>query len=449
MKSVKKNRTVIFIVYVISSFLLIIASYSKSGHYQLSRFVKPEICSGCHEGIYNQWRYSMHSLALVDPVYKKVASYFLKGLTVKDEILEAESCPKCHTPIGYMTGLPVKTSEEKQKLPDIAVKGIQCDFCHSATGAERNYNNSIAVEPGFGEDNPGTKRGPFKDSDSEYHDSAYSKFHTESKICGTCHNVRHVVYGTKLESTYDEWLKGPYNSDDPKKRITCQGCHMYQRLGYPATGSTERPKNPGSASDFSKKREHIFTHYFVGGNGFVPSLFNDKIRLKMAEERLKNAAELSIDASGIKDYKLVINIKNSGAGHYLPTGLTNVRQMWLEISITDHKRRVVYRSGRTDKNGYITEGTIIYNTVFGDGKGKPVVNISKAREILSDKRIPPMKTVSETIKLPSGRYRYINVNIKLLYRSVPQRSLDSLMGRGKVKFPVITMEELNKKVIWN
>lgn len=423
--------------------LFFVTACSKTKHYELSRFVSPEICGGCHKDIYSQWKNSMHNLSHVDPAYLKVSNFLLKGLTDADQIKEAESCVKCHTPLGFVSRTTMKTSEES-KAPEIAKKGIQCDYCHSATGAYQLYNNGITLKPGNGENDPGIKRGPFKDSKSSYHENEYSEFHTESEICGTCHDVRHVVYGTKLETTYEEWKNSPYNSDNPSKKITCQGCHMYQRPGIPATASTDRPKNPGTAASGGPRRDHIFTHYFVGGNSYIPGKFNDSLKPAMAEERLKNAAEVSIPGYDIQKGELTINIKNIGAGHNLPTGLTDTRQMWLEIKVRDKNKKIIFSSGVPADDGTLPENSIIFNTIFGDGNGRPVINIAKAKEILKDKRILPLKSVNETIKLPGANLKSIEVQVKLQYRSVPQKLLDMIDGKGKIIFPIITMAEANK-----
>ena len=441
----KLSRNLLFfIIFIISTYLI---AFAKSKDFNISRFIAADTCWGCHDTIYRQWNKSMHGLAHKDPVYLKVALFLLKGLTDKDELKEAEICVKCHTPIGFFSGYPKKLSDDQKKIPEIAKNGVQCDFCHSATHSEKTFNNKMVLDPGHGEKDPGTKRGPFKDSESEFHKTQFSEFHTSSKICGTCHNVRHVVFGTKLENTYDEWENSPYNSKDPEKLVTCQGCHMYQRPGFPGTGSTKRVKNPGKAADFGPFRDHIFTHYFVGGNRFVPSLFNDTLRDKMVEDRLKNAAELTVDTTQVKSNKLIINIKNTGAGHYLPTGLTNVRQMWLEITVKDRKGKIIFQSGKLDKDGYLPDNTIIYNTVFGDGDGKPVLNVSKARKIIKDRRIPPLESLKETIKLPNNNYKSININVRLLYRSLPQKILDLVTKKGKHKLPVTVMNRIKKTVV--
>lgn len=422
------------------------SSFSGDSFFSIDRFIEPETCGDCHSEIYSQWKTSMHGLAHHDPVYNAVASSFLKGLTDKEEISEAESCVKCHTPVGNVSGYPLKTSDDMGRVAPIATKGIQCDYCHSAVKAVKMFNNGIYLDPGHGEDNPGVKRGPSKDSESDFHESAFSEFHTKSDICGTCHDVSHVSFGTKLETTYSEWKKSPYNSEDPEKRIDCQGCHMFQRPGVAGTATTKRPKNKGKAADDGPDREHVFTHYFAGGNSVIPGLYGDSIKQRLATERLQNSAELSMDTRELGKGVLGITIKNSGAGHYLPTGLTDVRQMWLEVHITDEKGRELFKSGVPDKDGKIPEGSMIYNTVFGDGKGRPVKNIAKAREVLKDNRIPPLQSVSEKVLFKYDKAKTLNVKINLQYRLAPQEVVDETAGKGKIILPVITMEKLEKTV---
>ncbi len=408
-------------------------------HYELSRFISPSTCGGCHSDIYKQWKGSSHSLAHVDELYNAERIHVLEGVKDKDERKEAEICVKCHTPIGYLTGFPTKASQDLAKAPDIAKKGIQCDYCHSMTGSHEVLNAAFKFDPGNGTSDPGTKRGPFKDARSKWHKSEYSGFHTGSRICGTCHNIKHVVFGTVLESTYEEWKKSPYNSSDPEKRITCQGCHMHQRPGMPATGSTERPDNPGKAAYNGPDRPHIFTHYFVGGNTWLGTVHNAKDQVTLAEERLKNTATLRIDGVDRATGRLTISVTNSGAGHDLPTGTTHIRQVWLHVTVKNSRGEVLFESGRPGSNGHLPETTIIYHTVFGDGTGKKVMNLARAREILKDYRIAAGETKKETLLLPARLPDTIEVEAVLKYRLLPQAYLDSFMGEKAPRLPIVDM----------
>lgn len=416
--------------------------------FEVSQFIAPGTCSDCHSDIYAQWQHSMHGLAHPDPIYQKVAKFFLTGLTHPGEVAESESCVKCHTPVGVVTGFPQKTSDDWSKIPEIATRGVQCDFCHSAVGAEKMYNNGMILSPGNGEEDPGVKRGPIKDPVPEFHKAEFSEFHTGAEICGTCHNVKHVAFGTALETTYDEWKDGPYNAKDPAKRVVCQECHMRQKPGVPSTGSTPRPDNPGQASDIGPERDHVYTHYFVGANSFVPAQFGDSDNAAMAAERLAHSATLALDTGGLKKKVLKVTVTNTGAGHKLPTGLTNAREMWLEVTVKSKQDgRVLYASGVPDADGYLADSAVVYHTVFGDDRGKPVDNISLARKILKDRRIPPRESVTETFKLPSGTPATdVVVSARLQYRICSQHLLDLVMGKGVLKVPVVTMAQADAEL---
>jgi len=373
---------------------------------------------------------------------RETALHDLKGLSAQDELAEGELCVKCHTPVGFVSGMPAKTSDHLKKIPQLAQKGVQCDFCHSATGAHKVYNAEIDLDPGQGQSNPGTKRGPYRDSTSDFHKTAYSRYHTGSEICGSCHDVRHVVFGTRLETPYEEWKNGPY----AKKGIPCQGCHMYQRPGVPATGSTERPANPGVAAAGGPRRKHVFTHYFVGANTLIPSLFKNRNQTAMAEERLKSAAIVKIDER-MSNGAITVSITNNGAGHRIPTGLSHVRQMWLEVRITSPDGTVLLHSGSLDGQGRIDQSALIYNTVLGDGKGRPVMNVAKAREILKDRRIEPLKSAVETFRLHQVKNSTVMVEAKLWYRLAPQELADSILGKGKIAIPSVLMAWDKKRVM--
>lgn len=422
------------------------AGTARKQKFDLDRFIEPDTCGGCHTEIMEQWTGSMHNLSHQDPVYLRIASFLRQGLVAEGEIAEAESCVKCHTPVGTVTGFPKKLSDDLSKTPDIAVQGIQCDYCHSAVDVSRMYNNGLVLEPGEGEDEPGVKYGPFDDCEPDFHETAQSALHQRSEICGTCHDVKHVAFGTDLETTYTEWKNSPYNAADPAARVTCQGCHMYQRPGVPATGSTERPENPGAATDYSPERPHIFTHYFVGGNSGVPPLFDDTEKAEMAMARLQHAATLELDLTRLDQKKLGIVVANTGAGHSLPTGLGDLRQVWLEVVIRDAGDKVIYQTGIPDEKKELAADTLIFRTVFGDGNGNPVINLAKAKEVLSDTRIPAKARVTRVIDLESPLSPDTRISVRLLYRGASQKVLNLIPERETDTLPVIEMARVSHTI---
>ena len=443
-----KNRLKKLMVFSIGGSIIFTATLFASSEetIHIDRFIPPEICGDCHTDIFAQWETSMHHLSHKDPVYLRVAQFLRKGLVKEGEIKEAESCVKCHTPMGHLTGFPEKLSDDLSKTPEIATQGIQCDYCHSAETVNRMYNNGLVIKPGQGEDDPGIKYGPFDDSTPDFHEAKFSKLHTGTEICGTCHNVKHVAFGTDLETTYTEWENSPYNLKGPKKKITCQGCHMYQRPQIPATGSTDRPENPGTATDDSDERPHIFTHYFVGGNTSVPEKFDGQEKSGMAIERLKHAATLSIDTALIKQKKLKITVTNTGAGHSIPTGVGDLRQVWLEITLKDKDNKIRFQAGLLNDQHELTKDTVIFRTTFGDENGNEIINIAKATQVLKDNRIKAKQSVTETIDLPVAPEKNDMVTVRLLYRGMPQKILSLIPGKPFEPLPIVEMAKAQQKI---
>ena len=380
------------------------------------------------------------------------ALYNLGKKTAEEEWQKrnVESCVRCHFPIGH-------SSAEKELPVDDEKGGVICDFCHSVRATTGVGNAPYILSPGNAAAmEGGTKYGPFDDSPDTIHKNQYSELHTRSEFCGGCHDVSHAGNDLPIEQTYTEWRQGPYNTGDPKTSVHCQDCHMRQRPGFPSTGSTERPNNPGFAIPEimgGKTQPHIWTHYFVGGSTVPISLPpNSEVQPQMAVERLQNAATLEVrvgsdlERSGM--LKFQVDIKNTGAGHYLPTGLTEMRQMWFEVSVTDSENKPLYNSGAVDAEGKIDPETTIYHTVFGNEKGEPTILVWEATHIISDIRVPPKGKREEHFAclIPNDVKPPLKINAILNYRSAPQYVVNKLLGDKAIKLPIIKMTEISKDV---
>lgn len=419
---------------------------------RVSQFIEPPVCAGCHSRIYSQWDKSMHSKAFTDPLWRAATKMFSKNAVKQEEILEMKACIKCHTPLGFRSYSISSPKDDYDKLAALPAQGIFCNWCHNINEVKHIGDAGYEVAPGDGEDDPSTMLGPRKDAYSDYHPTAYSQLHTKSEFCGLCHNVSHAGNKLPLEQTYYEWKNSPYNTGNPATTVNCQDCHMRQRPGIPATGKTERPDNPGQAADEGPERKHIWTHYFVGANTLGPKILENDLHNQMAVERLRNAADLMLIKKGPfrknELSRISVKVINSGAGHYLPTGITEVRQMWLDVKITDDSGKTILRSGSLDQNGNIDENAVLYGTRLGDEKGMPVVNVALADRILYDHRIPPQGYVIEkyAFQIPPDAVSPLTIKATLKYRSVSQSLAETLLGRTAPEIPVVDMASLVDKI---
>ena len=421
---------------------------------RVNQFIDPSVCAECHSEIYKQWNGSMHSKAFIDPVWRAATKLFFKEAVKSYEILELKACVKCHTPLGFRSYSISSPEDDYDKLAELPAQGIFCNWCHNISEVKHLGDAGYEVEPGGGEDDPSTMLGPLKDADSDFHPTKYSELHTKSEFCGLCHNVSHAANKMPIEQTYNEWKNGPYNTGNPETTVHCQDCHMRQRPGIASTGKTDRPDNPGTACDGGPEREHIWTHYFVGGNAIITKFLGSEVHAQMAVERLQNAADLELikrDSYRKNELSFMkVKVINSGAGHYIPTGITEVRQMWLDVSITDARGKTILRSGSLDENGEIDENAVMYNTHLGNEKGEKVINIAKADRILSDRRIPPKGYAIETYAfyIPADAVSPLKVEVSLKYRSLSQPLANTLLGSDAPEIPVIDMVSLVDKLLF-
>lgn len=404
-----------------------------------SDFESANVCNGCHPTIYNQWKGSMHSNAFNDPVFQ--ALWNLGEKEVGEDIRNL--CAGCHSAIGTVSK-EIKKEGNKFVASEVAMEGVTCDMCHtisesriheSPTGLPQNA--SFMISPGD------TKRGPYKDSKSPYHKTMYSELHTKSEFCGSCHNVFHPVSNFHIENTYTEWKFSIY----AQKGIQCQDCHMVPvEVAVETAKTLKKPdKLPGQPCITGPKRDYMYTHEFVGGNAVITKLMGSDKHSEMAIKRLQNAAALEVKFDDIKKGKmgeLKVKVINETAGHNLPTSLTEVREMWLEVYIKDEKGNVVFSSGVIDKDGNVDEKAESFNASAVDEKGHHTVKPWEIARFEYVNTIPPKghKTVKYNFIVPQ-KAKKLTAEVKLNYRSYPQKVANALLGQSAPKIPVIVMKD--------
>jgi hypothetical protein len=228
------------------------------------------------------------------------------------------------------------------------------------------------------------------------HRGARTAYQRSSEFCGACHDVR--LFGTdaiggaergehfkRLRNAYSEWAAWAAGERARGRTpASCQDCHMSlypgvcvpspsavgisaASLGCPA-GTVMSPRAPGSyatgrsATDSAASR--IATHYFSGvdvplARGFDPRAVDDAtldvagIPLGARQRRdllLASAMKLTLDAPRADGDRLEIPIvvENVGAGHRVPAGFSQEREIWIHLRVTDGRGRIVYEVGKVD-----------------------------------------------------------------------------------------------------
>mgnify|MGYP001129140040 CR=1 FL=1 len=394
-------------------------NFGPNQHYMVSRsatrYENSRNCVGCHPDTFNQFNVSQHSKAFTDPLFQTQYFREIVPLAKRNPIYRAAAkrCIQCHSPVLFMshTGMIHVPSQASS-----VETGITCDFCHTFAGFAEN--GDYLSEPS------GKKQGPYEmDSIHGEKNGALSA----SEFCAYCHNLTNHN-DLEIMGTFTEWKK----SSRGKKLVTCQECHM-SKNGY--GGGFERGPAAYLQIGFSQEnkapiRDKLFSHLFPGSH---------------SQKQLQGAAaiEASLSNTMMPDGKRILNVQviNSRSGHRLPTGQTDLRMVWLEVTASTasgdplavrHLKspgfgKEAYGFAGSAEDDVEVIGTIVprhsrvYRTVFADEQGNRALSATSAKSVLFDNRLNPDETRNEkyVVSVPLGYTGPVTIQAKLSYLLVP------------------------------
>jgi hypothetical protein len=335
-------------------------------------------CGSCHERQYQEWRGSMMAYGAVSPVFhalEAAGNAITHGALASDGNGGGLFCQRCHTPVSVaLEEFPAFAVMDGAPSSDFigatGARGISCDVCHQMVHADLpgsllgdGIANSAFV---FGDDR--TKYGPLRfPAASPAHESEGSPFVDSSALCGSCHDVRPGVPDVetgepfqRLENLFTEWAQGPYASTaNPFGRVvSCQDCHM---SAYPYSPPGTYFQDTASNVEGSPVRI-VSTHYFTGVDVALADFpfpgqsgsDLDSHGLPIAQQvrradLLRAACTLEVEGPSELPERgplpITVSVTNTGAGHNVPSGFSQERQVWIELTVVDGGGRLLYRSG--------------------------------------------------------------------------------------------------------
>jgi hypothetical protein len=244
-----------------------------------------------------------------------------------------------------------------------------------------------------------------------------------SEFCGACHDVR--LFGTdslgvrekgehfkRLRNAYSEWKTWADTEKLAGRRAaTCQDCHMSLYPGVCVAGSsTSAPsrsdgcptgfhfesrapgeKARGMVASSSSEPRALTTHYFTSVDLPLSTEFDDKwasdptldasgspIGLELRRRQLLThtfAFALGRTARIGGQLEIPVEVKNTGAGHRVPAGFSQEREIWVELTVKDARGAVVYEVGRiSDDDADLRDKAFVRVTTRDDNfdfKGRP------------------------------------------------------------------------------
>lgn len=354
------------------------------------------------------WQASMMGSSARDPV-------FWAGVAIahQDEPGETAQCVRCHAPRAYVGGRDDAIGID-ELLPD-DLTGVDCELCHRliADADTPAGDARYAIDDVLGLDGDVPKRGPwdYKVGEPPKHGFAFDTYLGGSRMCGTCHDVstgqtRVDADGASLgvpfgeQRTYSEWLGSDFAVEGPGFK-SCQDCHMPAVADVAGCAELEsqgdRHATGGRRHDLAganrRMVELLKQQYGDAGEQAVDDVFFD-IALASVDRTLAEAATLEVSAPtevdlGVGLTELAVKVTNN-TGHKLPTGYSEGRVMWLEVT-GRYGDEVVYASGRWIE-GEGLEGDAqqrTYEAKAVEHASQVAFHLLRNNTWLVDSRIPP------------------------------------------------------------
>jgi hypothetical protein len=396
--------------------------------------MSPESCAQCHAQVVADWKQSLHAVADSEIVYARVVAEFRR-----EHGVEASNwCAGCHSPLRMARG------QLNIKVADVDQPNVDCVTCHSIRQIHQprgDLNFDMAVKPaaGYGAGYASVVSNRLLLMQPDAHRERWNgSLPRGSELCGACHRqtLPEFLTGSKdsptIQDTYGEWQRSRFNSDNPAQRRTCQDCHM--------------PENRGLTSLLvGGGRRHLF----AGASVDVARLEGSRTALREHRRLLASAAAVALAVEGCNSQgiALLAKVTNYGAGHNLPTGVTDLREVWLEVTAKDEAGRVVYQSGAVSSDGTLDPDATRFGVTLGDAERKPVHlhDIVRVRLILEDTTIRSGETRDVRYVLPLRNLSRGTVQVRLLYRAVPQNFLNHFMT-SDLRFQVVEMASASQPV---
>ncbi len=365
----------------------------------------------------------MHAISATDDWYVRVKETF--ALERGDAAVRL--CAGCHAPVALMTG------EVGLYNPEDATsrQGMSCSICHTldaVRGGNGAYvSNSARVRAYLGSEGlESTAQGSglgaglsrfllWQKPEAHIQDmgrGGNSSLLTSGQTCRACHSF--TINNVKVQSTWDEWQA----SSAAKKGVTCQACH-FRQSGNPNTPEAGEVAN-------GRVRDQVFAHSLAGGSTMQPPRGMDNI------ETLKQSLKLE---PRFQNGVLEVKVTNLMAGHSIPTGVTDLRQLWLEVIATDSTGKTVFNSGTLDRAGNVLEGSSMFHVVLADAQGQKLErhDIWRVAKVLEDTRIPAESSRTSRFQIPTNAR---NVRVRLLWRDAPARFAEFVLKVPGSSLPV-------------
>ncbi|MDF2693405.1 MAG: Serine/threonine-protein kinase PknA, partial [Labilithrix sp.] len=252
-----------------------------------------------------------------------------------------------------------------------------------------------------------------------------ARYLRSSEFCGACHDVR--LFGTdsigvrdrgehfkRLRNAYSEWKAwSDAERSAGRRAATCQDCHMSLYPGVCVkdsgkdSGRTQRREGCAPGTHFEARAPGEKARGMIASSSTEPQPLSShwftSVDLPLATEFPDAwANETALDPSGVpvgleprrdqllrhtfrfaiasplrvgSRIEIPLEIQNVGAGHRVPAGFSQEREIWVELVVRDGRGDVVYEVGKIATDDADLRDKIFVRTTTRDDvkdlRGKP------------------------------------------------------------------------------
>jgi DNA-binding beta-propeller fold protein YncE len=322
-----------------------------------------EYCGGCHEAEYMAWRSSVHAHAASDAMFRFCLS--------KEQPLQG-FCQGCHDPVS------ARLAAQNAAGAAAAGTGVTCLGCHDVEREIRAGGNGDLVSVAHADWGPS--------DDHKARALAALDRLRQPEFCGGCHQQFVPGVGLTSIATLDEYRASSYPGTS-----RCIDCHMQKTNG-------------------------VADHRFPGGNVYLGETIGDDALVKAQQKNLSGAVQL--DAKRVEGGVEVI-VTNRGSGHSFPTGVTDIREPWVEVQELDASGAVLVRYGAPGEDGLLAADAARLGTDLASAEGALLYDhqLSKATRVPFELRVPPGGAQALFVAVPSA-VPAASLQAVLYYRNV-------------------------------
>ena len=306
-------------------------------------------CGNCHPSEYNAWKSSAHAHSALDSMVR-----FCSGLEAQTNGAATQRlCAGCHDPVSLRSGDATLASG----------RSVTCLGCHENVRTIRAGGNADLEAVSYD-----------WTQDHRVRAAADLELLKKPQFCAGCHQQFTPGTAVSTITTYSEWQGSAFAAGTSP--LACVDCHM-----------------PSTTNGFD--------HGFVGGNVYLATAFADADFVARTTAKLQSAMSLSATRSGTS---VAVTVTNKGAGHSFPTGVTDIREPWVELDAIDATGAILARYGGVDANGLLPSSAARFgiDIAAADGGILELHQLSETTAIPFDRRVPAGGSVTVTLTAPDA-----------------------------------------------